>query len=94
MPKVDLDAITPSNATGYPDPFHKEVQGRWWKRIAPAAGLTELGASHAVADHGVADLLGDGEADAQHLIAVAALADEQDEAGCRDSGTAIGGQEI
>jgi uncharacterized cupin superfamily protein len=46
MPKVDLDAITPSNATGYPEPFHKQVQGRWWKRIAPIAGLTELGASH------------------------------------------------
>ena len=38
MPKVNLDAIVPSNATGYPDPFHKEVLGRWWKRIAPAAG--------------------------------------------------------
>ena len=41
MPKVDLEPIAPSNATGYPDPFHKEVQGRWWKRIAPLAGLTE-----------------------------------------------------
>jgi uncharacterized cupin superfamily protein len=46
MPKVDLDSVSASNATGYPDPFHKEVQGRWWKRIAPLAGLTELGASH------------------------------------------------
>ena len=52
MPKVDLDAITPSNATGYPDPFHKQVQGRWWKRIAPAAGLTEMGASHVTLDPG------------------------------------------
>lgn len=52
MPKVDLDAITPSNATGYPDPFHRQVQGRWWKRIAPAAGLTELGASHVTLDPG------------------------------------------
>ena len=52
MPKVDLDAIIPSNATGYPDPFHREVQGRWWKRIAPAAGLTELGASHVTLDPG------------------------------------------
>jgi uncharacterized cupin superfamily protein len=52
MPKVDLTAIAPSNGTGYPDPFHREVQGRWWKRIAPAAGLTELGASHVTLDPG------------------------------------------
>lgn len=52
MPKVDLDPVAPSNATGYPDPFHKEVQGRWWKRIAPVAGLTELGASHVTLEPG------------------------------------------
>lgn len=52
MPKVDLDAITPSNGTGYPDPFHREVQGRWWKRIAKAAGLTEMGASHVTLEPG------------------------------------------
>ena len=52
MPKVDLDAIAPSNATGYPDPFHKPVEGRWWKRIAPSAGLTEMGASHVTLDPG------------------------------------------
>ena len=52
MPKVDLDPIAPSNATGYPDPFHREMQGRWWKRIAPLAGLTEMGASHVTLDPG------------------------------------------
>jgi len=52
VPKVDLDAITPSNGTGYPDPFHREVQGRWWKRIAKAAGLTEMGASHVTLEPG------------------------------------------
>ena len=52
MPKVELDAVEPSNATGYPDPFHQEVQGRWWKRIAPLAGLTELGASHVTLEPG------------------------------------------
>jgi uncharacterized cupin superfamily protein len=52
MPKVNLDEVTPSNATGYPDPFHLEMQGRWWKRIAPLAGLTELGASHVTLDPG------------------------------------------
>ena len=52
MPKVDLEPIAPSNATGYPDPFHKEVQGRWWKRIAPLAELTEMGASHVTLEPG------------------------------------------
>jgi len=52
MPKVDLEPIAASNATGYPDPFHQEVQGRWWKRIAPLAGLTELGASHVTLEPG------------------------------------------
>ena len=52
MPKVNLDGVTPSNATGYPDPYHQEVHGRWWKRIAPLAGLTELGASHVTLDPG------------------------------------------
>ena len=35
-----------------PTPFHKPVQGRWWRRIAPAAGLTEMGASHVTLDPG------------------------------------------
>ncbi|CDO35628.1 cupin domain-containing protein [Novosphingobium sp. KN65.2] len=48
MPKIDLDAIPQSNATGYPAPFDKAVEGRWWKRLAPAGGLTEMGASHVV----------------------------------------------
>jgi uncharacterized cupin superfamily protein len=52
MPKVDLESVAPSNATGYPDPFHKQMAGRWWKRIAPLAGLTELGASHVTLDPG------------------------------------------
>jgi uncharacterized cupin superfamily protein len=48
MPKVDLESVEATNATGYPPPFDEPVQGRWWKRIAPLAGLTELGASHVV----------------------------------------------
>lgn len=52
MPKVDLESVEASNATGYPNPFHKEVAGRWWKRIAPLAGLTELGASHVTLEPG------------------------------------------
>lgn len=48
MPKVDLDAIPPSNATGYPPPYDVAVRGRWWRRLAPVLGLTEMGASHVV----------------------------------------------
>ncbi|WP_395391790.1 cupin domain-containing protein [Novosphingobium sp. BL-8A] len=46
MPKIDIDAITPSNRTGYPAPFDQPVAGRWYRRLAPASGLTEMGASH------------------------------------------------
>jgi uncharacterized cupin superfamily protein len=48
MPKIDIKAITQSNATGYPAPFDREVEGRWWRRLAPPNGLTQLGASHVV----------------------------------------------
>ncbi|MEO7276630.1 MAG: cupin domain-containing protein [Sphingomicrobium sp.] len=46
MPKVDLESIAPNNATGYPEPFDRAVEGRWWRRIAPVAGLTDFGVSH------------------------------------------------
>jgi uncharacterized cupin superfamily protein len=48
LPKLDLDTIPQSNATGYPAPFDAAVEGRWWRRIAVAGGLTMLGASHVV----------------------------------------------
>jgi uncharacterized cupin superfamily protein len=48
MPKIDLAAIEPSNRTGYPPPFDRAVAGRWWRRLAPAGGLTAMGASHVV----------------------------------------------
>lgn len=48
MPRIDLEQIAPSNATGYPAPFDQPVAGRWWRRLAPAGGLTEMGASHVV----------------------------------------------
>lgn len=46
MPKLDLDAITPENSTGYPPPFDQPVHGRWKRRLGPLAGMTALGASH------------------------------------------------
>ncbi len=48
MPKIDIHAIPQSNATGYPEPFDKDVSGRFWRRLAPASGLTRMGASHVV----------------------------------------------
>ena len=48
MPKIDLDALPQSNKTGYPDPFNRAVEGRWWRRLAPPGGLTAMGASHVV----------------------------------------------
>lgn len=46
MPKLDLDSIPQTNATGYPVPFDQPVQGRWYRRLAPVGGLTHMGASH------------------------------------------------
>jgi uncharacterized cupin superfamily protein len=48
VPKIDLDAIEQTNRTGYPPPFDQPVQGRWYRRLAPASGLTEFGASQVV----------------------------------------------
>jgi uncharacterized cupin superfamily protein len=48
MPKIDLTSIQPTNTTGYPAPFDEAVQGRWYRRLAPATGLTEFGASQVV----------------------------------------------
>lgn len=46
MPKLVLDTIPQTNTTGYPAPFDAAVQGRWYRRLAPAGGLTEMGVSH------------------------------------------------
>lgn len=46
MPKIDLDAIPQTNATGYPPEYADKVQGRWYRRLAPATGIADWGASH------------------------------------------------
>ena len=48
MPKIDLAAIPQANRTGYPPPYDAAVAGRWVRRLAGSAGLTEMGASHVV----------------------------------------------
>ena len=46
MPKLDLDTIPQINTTGYPPEFADKVQGRWYRRMAPASGITDFGYSH------------------------------------------------
>ncbi|MFL9841494.1 cupin domain-containing protein [Sphingomonas sp. ST-64] len=46
MPKLDLDTIPQTNATGYPAEYADVVSQRWYRRLAPAAGLEDFGASH------------------------------------------------
>lgn len=52
MPKVDLEALEPTNSTGYPPPFNAPVQERWQRKVAEAVGLSELGARHVVLEPG------------------------------------------
>lgn len=48
MPKLDIESIPQTNATGYPKSYAGEVAGRHYRRLAPPSGLTEFGASHVV----------------------------------------------
>ncbi|QNQ07645.1 cupin domain-containing protein [Sphingomonas alpina] len=48
MPKLDLDAIPQTNRTGYPPHYADVVQGRWYRRLGLASGLTDYGVSHVV----------------------------------------------
>lgn len=48
MPKLDLEAIPQTNATGYPPDYAEQVAGRYYRRLAPAAGIEDFGASHVV----------------------------------------------
>ena len=44
MPKLDLDSIEQINRTGYPSPWREQMAKRRYRRLAPAAGLTDFGA--------------------------------------------------
>ncbi|WP_420138418.1 cupin domain-containing protein [Sphingomonas sp.] len=46
MPKIDLSLIQETNRTGYPPPYNQAVAGRWYRRLAPATGLTAFGISY------------------------------------------------
>ncbi|MEL1249159.1 cupin domain-containing protein [Aurantiacibacter gilvus] len=48
MPKLELESIPQTNATGYPPPHNEAVKERWYRRLGAPAGLTDLAASHVV----------------------------------------------
>ena len=52
MPKLDIESISQVNRTGYPAPFDREVAGRWYRRLAPATGLSDFGVSHVTLEPG------------------------------------------
>jgi len=52
MPKLDLDSIEQTNRTGYPPPFDAPMAKRHYRRLAPAADLTDFGVSHVVLEPG------------------------------------------
>jgi uncharacterized cupin superfamily protein len=52
MPKVDLESIEQTNTTGYPPPFNRDVAGRFYRRLAPATGLTDFGVSEVTLEPG------------------------------------------
>lgn len=48
MPRLDLASIPAVSRSGYPAPFADVVQGRWYRRLGPVAGLTDFAASHVI----------------------------------------------
>ncbi len=46
MPKLNLEDIAQTNATGYPPEYADKVAGRWYRRLAPVSGISDFGASH------------------------------------------------
>ena len=52
MPKIELDAIEPTNRTTYPMPFAAEMGRRHFRRLGPVSGLTDIGVSHVLLEPG------------------------------------------
>lgn len=52
MPKLDLDAIEQINRTGYPPPYDAPMAKRHYRRLAPAGGIEDFGASHVLLEPG------------------------------------------
>jgi uncharacterized cupin superfamily protein len=52
MPRLDLDSIPQTNATGYPSPWREEMAKRHYRRLGPASGLRDFGVSHVTLEPG------------------------------------------
>ena len=52
MPRIDLETIPQTNATSYPPPIAARMARRHYRRLGPAAGLTDIGVSHVVIEPG------------------------------------------
>jgi uncharacterized cupin superfamily protein len=52
MPRIDLDSIPRTNATGYPSPWREEMATRLVRRLGPVSGLTDFGVSHVTLEPG------------------------------------------
>ena len=52
MPKLDLESIEQTNRTTYPEPMASEMSRRYFRRLGPAGGLSDIGVSHVVLEPG------------------------------------------
>lgn len=52
MPKLELDNIPATNQSGFPVQHTDVLQGRWYRRLAKAGGLTDFGATHVCLEPG------------------------------------------
>jgi uncharacterized cupin superfamily protein len=43
MPKIDIANVKVESSTGYPEPFHKAVEGRSRQRLGNVVGLDQFG---------------------------------------------------
>jgi len=46
MPKLDLESFAITNRTGYPEPYARDVAGRWYRRLGPQSGLEDFGVTY------------------------------------------------
>ena len=52
MPKLNLDNIPATNQSGFPPQYIDVLQGRWYRRLAKAGGLTDFGVTHVCLEPG------------------------------------------
>ena len=46
MPKLSLDHIPATNQSGFPEQYTDVLQGRWYRRLAKAGGISDFGVTH------------------------------------------------